>query len=85
MTLHFIKYTLFFICNTFISNARLKLTKSQVKTKEHPKQHPQLLLFKNVSLSSSTLSSKSNGKYFLKMSKKKEVCLNEFMINDNEK
>ena len=42
--------------NTFISNARLKLTKKQVKAKHHPEA--ELLLLENCWLSSSTLSSK---------------------------
>ena len=29
------RYTLFFISNTFISNARLKLAKNQTKAKQH--------------------------------------------------
>ena len=29
------QYTLFFKCNTFISNARLKLAKTQAKFKQH--------------------------------------------------
>ena len=44
----------FFIRNTFISNARLKLAKNQVKAKQHPET--EYLLFESYSLSSSTLS-----------------------------
>ena len=38
----------FFVSNTFISNARLKLVKYQAKAKQHPKE--ELLLFENFSL-----------------------------------
>ena len=54
-------YTLLFIRNTFISNARLKLKKSQVNPKQHPRT--ELLLFENYSRSSYALSSKSNTTY----------------------
>ena len=43
--------TLFYISNSFISKARLKLAKSQVKAKQHPET--ELLLFENHSHSSS--------------------------------
>ena len=46
--------TRFFINNTCIRNARLKLTKDQAKTKQHPEA--ELLLFENYWLFSSTLS-----------------------------
>ena len=48
----------FFINNTFISNARLKLAKNQANAKQKPKA--KLFLFENYSYSSSTLSSKNN-------------------------
>ena len=44
------------INNTFISKARLKWAKNQIKVKQHPED--ELLLIENYSLSSSTLSSK---------------------------
>ena len=46
-------YTVFYTSNSIIGNARLKLTKTQAK----PKQHPQaeLMLFEIYSLSLSTL------------------------------
>ena len=37
------RYTIFFISNPFISNARLKLAKNQTDTKQHPEA--KLLLF----------------------------------------
>ena len=40
-----ISYTLFFISNTFISNARLKLAKNHAKAKQH--LGAELLLFEN--------------------------------------
>ena len=43
----------FFISNTFISNARLKLAKNQVNAKQHPE--PELLPFENYAHSSNTL------------------------------
>ena len=49
-------YTRFFISNTFISSARLKLAKNQGKAK----QQAELLLFENYSLSSSMLSFTNN-------------------------
>ena len=51
----------FFISNTFISNAWLKLAKNQAKAKQHPEA--ELLLFENKSHSSSKLSSKNNRRY----------------------
>ena len=65
----------FFVSNTFISNARLKLAKNQANIKQHPKV--ELWLFENYSHSSSTLSSKNNSTYSKKYSKENE--------NENEK
>ena len=48
--------TSFFINNTFISNARLKLAKNQANAKQQPEA--ELLLFEKYSQSSSTLSFK---------------------------
>ena len=53
------RYTLFFISNTFISNARLKLATNQEKAKQYPED--ELLLFENYSLSSSRHHSKIIG------------------------
>ena len=53
------KLHVFLISNTFINHARLKLVKNKANAKQHPKA--ELLLFKNYSHSSSTLSSKNNG------------------------
>ena len=64
----------FFISDTFISKARLKLAKNQAKFKQHAKA--ELSLFENCSLSSSTLSSKNN-RSSKKCTKNKCVCLNE--------
>ena len=44
-------YTLFFTSNTFISNARLKLTKKYPKGKQHPED--ELMLCENYSYFSS--------------------------------
>ena len=52
----------FFISNTVISNARLNLVKNQAKSKQQPEA--ELLLFESYLLSFSTLSSKSNKRYF---------------------
>ena len=51
----------FFISNTFISNARLKLAENQANAKQQPEA--ELLLFENYSHSLSTLSSKNNRIY----------------------
>ena len=48
----------FFVSNTFISNARLKLAKNQANAKQHPEA--ELLLFEDDSHSSAPLSLKSN-------------------------
>ena len=45
------EYMLFFISNTFISNAKLKLAKNQANAEQHPEV--ELLLFENYSLSPS--------------------------------
>ena len=67
------RYTLFFISNIFISNARLKFVKNQTKAKQHPQA--ELLLFKNYSLFPSTLSSKNNRRYSEKYAKNECVWL----------
>ena len=54
--------TRFFITSTFISNTRLRQTKTQVRARQHPEA--ELLRFGNYSLSSSTLSSQCNMSYF---------------------
>ena len=51
----------FYLRNTFISSARLRLKKNQENAKHHPKG--ELLLFENYSHSSSTLSSKNKRAY----------------------
>ena len=63
--------------NTFMRNARLKAAKNQTKAKQHPE--PELWLFENYSLSSSTLSCKSNRWSFKKCTKNENVCLNEII------
>ena len=56
-----LKYMLFFISNTFISNVRLKLVKNQANTKKH--SEAEFLLFENYLHSSSTLASKNNRRW----------------------
>ena len=57
--LHIYVYILlFFISNTFTSNAKLKLAKNPAKAKQHPVG--KLSLFEIFLLSSSMLSSKTN-------------------------
>ena len=68
-------YTLFFISNTFISNAWLKLAKNQAKAKQHPEV--ELLIFENYLLSSPRLPSQNNWRYPKKCIKTKFVCFNE--------
>ena len=51
----------FFISNTFISKTRL-LAKNQAKAKQNPET--ELLQFENYSLSSSTLASKNNRRFY---------------------
>ena len=69
--------TRFFISNTFISNAKLKLAKNQAKPKQN--SEADLLLFENYAFSSPTLLSKNNRKYSEKSTKNKHVFLNEIM------
>ena len=66
-------YTLFYIRNTFISKAKLKLTKNQTKAKPEA----ELFLFENYSLSLSTFSYKNNRRYSKKCIKNKCVYFNE--------
>ena len=66
---------LFYISNTFISNARLKLAKNQAKAKQHP--NAEILLFENYLLSAPTLSFKNNRRYSKKVQKTKYACLNK--------
>ena len=47
--------------NSFISNAKMKFAKNQAKPMQHPEA--ELLLLRNYSLSSSTLSPKNNKRY----------------------
>ena len=68
-------YTPFFISDTFISNATLKLTENQAKAKQYPEA--ELLLFENYSISSSIFSSKNNRRYSKIRTKHKCVCFNE--------
>ena len=72
---------LFFINSTFISNARLKL--SRAKNQANGKQHPEaeLLLFENYSHSSSTLITKNNRIYSKNQTKDYAIYHNE---NENE-
>ena len=60
-------YTLFFISNTFITNARLQMAKNQANAKQH--SEAKLLLFENYTHSSFTLSSKNNRTYSKKNGK----------------
>ena len=69
----FYKIHAFFISNTFIGNARIKLAKNQANAKEHPEA--ELWLFENYSYSSSTLSSKNDRTYSKKMSKRTSVSV----------
>ena len=71
------KTTRIFICNTFISNATLKLAKNQANAKHKPEA--ELLLFENYSHSSSTLSSKNNRTYSKKKQKNKCLCIHEII------
>ena len=68
---------LFFISNIFIGHASLKFAKNQSKSKQHP--GPELLLFENYSLYSSTLSCKNDRRYFKKCTQNKFVYFNEVM------
>ena len=54
-------HAFYFISNSFISNARLKLKKYQANAKPHPEA--ELLLFEIYSHSSSRLLSKNNSAY----------------------
>ena len=65
----------FFIGNTFISNATLKLAKNQAKSKQYAEV--EFLLLENYVRSSSTVSSKNNKRYSKKCAKNKYVYLNE--------
>ena len=68
---------LFYISNTFKSNARLQLAKNQANAEQHPEA--ELLLFENFSHSSSVLFSKSNMAYSKNKQKNKCVCIHEIM------
>ena len=52
---------LFFISNTFISNARLNLAKNEANAKQHPEA--EIYLFENYLHSSFMLSSKNKRRY----------------------
>ena len=73
----------FFVNNTFTSNTRLKLAKNHAKVKQHLEAEHWLI--GNYSLFSSTLSSKNNRRYSLKMCDKQVRLFYEgYMINGNE-
>ena len=75
-------YMLFFVSNTFINNAKLKLGKNQAKAKQHPEA--ELLLFENYSLLSSKLSSKNSRRYSKKYTKTSASVLMRLEV-ENEK
>ena len=62
----------FFISNTFISNARLKLAKNQTNAKQH--SEAELLRSENYWYFSSTLSF-SNNRTYSKKEVKEQACL----------
>ena len=64
----------FFISNTFISDARLKLAKNQENAKQNPEA--ELLLFKNYSHSSST--SSNNNRIYPEKEAKEQVRLHSY-------
>ena len=68
--------TRFFKSNTFISNARLKLTKNQANAKQHPET--ELLLFENY-LHFSFILSKKIGYTLKNKEKNKSVCIHEII------
>ena len=68
-------YTLFFISNTFISNARLKLAKNQANGKQH--HEAELLLFENNSHSSFSYYPKIMGHVLKNKQKSKGVFFHE--------
>ena len=68
------RYTLFFISNTFIRNGRLKLVKNQGKAKEHPQA--EFFLLENYLLTPSSLPSRNNKRHSKKITKNKYICLN---------
>ena len=72
-----VKYMLYFICNTFINNARLKLVKNQANAKQHPEA--ELLLFENCSHSSSTLSFKKTMIHSKNNKNNKCICIPEII------
>ena len=72
-------YTLFFISNTFINNARLKLAKNQANAKQHSEAELWFWLFENYSHFSFTLSSKNNRTYSKNKQKNKYVCIREII------
>ena len=69
----FYKIHAFFISNTFIGGARMKLAKNQANAEQHPEA--ELWLFENYSYSLSTLLSKSDRTYSKKISKRTSVSV----------
>ena len=73
--------THFYISQSFISKAKLKLAKNSTNTKQYPEAG--ILLFENSSYSSSNLSSKNNRTYSRTYSTKKakgQACLHSWNI-----
>ena len=65
----------FFISNTFIRKARLKLAKNHTSAMQHPEAG--VLLFESYLCSSSSLSSKNIRTYSKKWAKNNCVCIHE--------
>ena len=77
--LYFLEHA-FFISNTFISNARLKLAKNQAKVNQQPED--ELLLLEHFFIHVTIQKLKD---IFLKMYKKQVTLFKcGYMINDNE-
>ena len=71
-------YMLFFVRNTLINNAKLKLAKNQAKAKQQPEA--ELLLFESYSLLSSKISSKNSREYSKKYTKTRAFVLMRLLM-----
>ena len=69
------EYTRFFISNSFIRNARLKLIKNQANVKQHPEA--ELLVFENYSHLHPRYHPKMIGHFLKNKQKNKWVCIHE--------
>ena len=81
--LYILIHVFFYIRNTFINNARLRLAENQTSARQHPEA--EVLIFEHYLHSSTTLSSKSTRAHRKKNAKEQGYLYSwDYTINHNE-